>query len=79
MGRTIRARVKNGCLEPLEKLGLPEGMEVEITIHEVVPSGEPDALESTAGGWKGLVDCEKLKRDIYADRLIQTRPVPRIG
>ncbi len=30
-------------------------------------------LKETAGAWKGLVDSEKLKRDIYSDRLISTR------
>jgi hypothetical protein len=31
------------------------------------------ALKRTAGGWKGLVDVEKLKHAIYSDRLISTR------
>ena len=30
-------------------------------------------LKKTAGKWKGLIDAEKLKRDIYSDRLISTR------
>lgn len=30
-------------------------------------------LRKTAGGWKGLIDTEKLKRNIYSDRLISTR------
>ncbi len=30
-------------------------------------------LKKTAGRWKGLIDTEKLKRDIYSDRLISTR------
>ena len=30
-------------------------------------------LRKTAGAWKGLIDAEKLKRDIYSDRLISTR------
>ena len=30
-------------------------------------------LEASAGAWKGLVDAEALKRDIYEDRLIRTR------
>ena len=32
------------------------------------------AFKSAAGGWKGLVDTEKLKRDIYESRKISTRP-----
>jgi len=31
------------------------------------------SLKKTAGKWKGLIDAEKLKHDIYSDRLISTR------
>lgn len=30
-------------------------------------------LKKTSGAWRGLVDTEKLKHDIYSDRLISTR------
>lgn len=30
-------------------------------------------LKKTAGAWKGLIDAEKLKCDIYSNRLISTR------
>jgi len=33
-------------------------------------------LEETAAGWANLVDAEKLKDDIYKDRLISTRKEP---
>jgi hypothetical protein len=33
-----------------------------------------EAFKSAAGGWKDLVDTEKLKRDIYESRRISTRP-----
>ena len=33
-----------------------------------------EAFKSAAGGWKDLVDTEKLKRDIYESRKISTRP-----
>jgi hypothetical protein len=36
------------------------------------------ALRASAGGWKGLNDVEELKRNIYADRLISTRPAPKL-
>lgn len=37
-----------------------------------------DGLAASAGAWKGLIDCEKLKKDIYASRRIKsTRPVPK--
>ena len=39
---------------------------------------DDDAFLRSAGGWKGLVDAEKLIRDIYNDRLICTRPVPKL-
>jgi hypothetical protein len=32
------------------------------------------AFRSAAGGWKGLVDTDKLLEDIYADRDISDRP-----
>jgi hypothetical protein len=30
-------------------------------------------LKKTSGAWKGLVNAEKLKCDIYSNRLISTR------
>lgn len=78
MRRTIRVRVKNGCLVPLEKLDLPEGKEVSLVIHKFPYEPDREAFRRAAGGWKGSIDAEKLIRDIYADRLIQTRPEPRL-
>ena len=37
-----------------------------------------NALQASAGAWKGNVDGEQLKRDIRACRNIRTRPVPRL-
>ena len=37
-----------------------------------------NALRSTAGAWRGNVDADELIRDIYASRLINTRPEPRL-
>ena len=36
--------------------------------------GDYEAFKSAAGGWKDLVDTEKLKRDVYESRKISTRP-----
>jgi len=74
MVRTIKAKFANGVFEPLEPTVLAEGAEVMITIS--TPSDRPtnDPLGETSGGWLGLIDAEGLKRDIYADRLIATRP-----
>ncbi len=84
MAGTIRARVRRGMLELLEKINLPEGTEVSVTIIE--KSARPDtdkrgmleALRAPAGGGKGLIDAEELKRNIYADRLITTRPEAKL-
>ncbi len=79
MAKEIRARFSRGVLEPLEKLELREGEVVTITISEQ-PEGKGmlEALRATAGAWKYLVGCEELKRNIYADRLISTRPEPKL-
>lgn len=77
MGGTIRARFTRGVLEPLEHVDAEEGEVLMITILRV-PTAGAGGLERSAGGWKGLVDAEVLKRNIYADRLISTRPEPRL-
>ena len=78
MARTIRARFANGVLEPLERLDVPEGEVLTITIIRLPVKECGGGLERSAGGWKGLIDAEELKRNIYADRLISTRPEPRL-
>ncbi|MGC8491365.1 MAG: hypothetical protein ACP5SH_06485 [Syntrophobacteraceae bacterium] len=37
-------------------------------------AGREDSFARSAGSWAGLVDGEELIRNIYADRLISTRP-----
>jgi predicted DNA-binding antitoxin AbrB/MazE fold protein len=78
MAGTIRARFANGVLEPLERLDVPEGEVLTITIIRLPVNEGEGGLERSAGGWKGLIDAEELKRNIYADRLISTRPEPRL-
>lgn len=78
MGETIRVRVRRGMLEPLEKVDLPEGKELTVEILDVPTDRDVEASRRAAGGWRGLVDAETLIRDIYADRLISTRPEPRL-
>ena len=78
MVRSVKATYKDGVLEPSESLDLEDGQEVGLSISE---SGDaPDATKErveTAGSWKGLVDAERLKRDIYESRQIVTRPEPK--
>ena len=84
MAGTICARVRGGMLELLEQTNLPEGTEVSVTILEkptppdTEKRGMLEALRATAGGWKGLIDAEALKRNIYADRLLTTRSEPTL-
>lgn len=78
MAGTVRARVGRGVLELLEKIDVPEGKEVSVTILEMPEARSTEGLKRSAGAWKGLVDAEKLIENIYADRLISTRPVPRL-
>ena len=78
MGNTIRARMKGGVLEPLEPLELAEGKEVTLTIVDVRERRSREAFRRAFGSWTGTIDAEKLKRDIYEDRLTSTRPEPKL-
>jgi len=42
------------------------------------PEITEDVLTATAGAWKDTIDCEELKRRIYEDRLVSTRPEVRL-
>jgi predicted DNA-binding antitoxin AbrB/MazE fold protein len=76
--KAARARFTNGVLEPLERFDVPEGEVLTITIIRLPVNEGGRGLERSAGGWKGLIDAEELKRNIYADRMISTRPEPRL-
>lgn len=76
--KTIRARVHNGLIEPLEKLDIEEGIEVFITILNLPAEASTGGFEKSAGAWADSIDAEKLIMDIYSDRLISTREEPKI-
>lgn len=76
--KTIRARFHEGKFEPLEAVDLPDGGEVRLTIVEASAAPDFAAFRRAAGAWKGTLDVEALIRDIYADRLLATRPEPRL-
>ena len=78
MSGTFRARMKRGHLELLENVNIPENAEVSVTIIETPGARSADDLCRSAGGWKGLIDADALIEDIYNDRMISTRPVPRL-
>jgi hypothetical protein len=72
---TIRAQIRNGRIEPLEPLLLPEGTEVDVVIPE-----EPrdlEAFRSSFGGWVGLLDFDEFLAGLRESRRI-TRPEVRL-
>jgi hypothetical protein len=75
---TVRARVRGGSLDLLDRIPLREGDEVLVSISEPVPAPDIEALGRAAGTWKGLVDANALIANLYADRLVTTRPSPTI-
>lgn len=78
MRTTVRARVRDGGLELVDKVDLPEGTEVAVIITEAGPKRDFDAFLRSAGSWRGLIDPDKLIRNIARDRLISTRKRPRL-
>ena len=78
MSGTVRARVKRGMLELLEKIDIPEDTEVSVTIIETPRTPSADGLRRSAGGWIGLVEADVLIENIYNDRMVSTRPKPRL-
>jgi len=77
MGKTIRAKVSRGVIQPLEDLDIDDGKEVTITIVETLYHYEKgDAIDKTTGGW--VSHAEELKKNICSDRLISTRPIPKL-
>jgi predicted DNA-binding antitoxin AbrB/MazE fold protein len=78
MGGTIRARVHEGVLEPLDTIDLPEGKEVTITILDLPMDRNLEAFRRSHGGWKGTLDAEALIRNIRESRQVSTRPEPRL-
>ena len=75
MSKTIKAKFRNGVIEPLEKVEFKEGEELTLTIVSLPGIElEKEAFKESRGGWKELIDCEDLKRNIYRNRLVHTRP-----
>lgn len=79
MAGTVRARVGRGVLELLEKIDVPEGTEVAVTIIHTSGNDDVEAFERSAGSWKGTIDADALIERVYADRTRPSdRPVPRL-
>lgn len=81
MLKTIKARYRNGLIEPLEKIDLADGVEITITLEDVsTPLSEAERRRrflSSAGGWKDIVD-EKFLDEIYRQRSLRTRPAVKL-
>ena len=79
MSGTVRARFKAGVLELLEKIDLPEGREVSVTIIDTPENDDVEAFKRSAGSWKGTIDADAFIEQVYADRVRPSdRPVPRL-
>ncbi len=79
MSGTVRARMKRGHLELLDKVDLPEGREVSVTIIDTSETEDIAAFNRAAGSWKGAVDADAWIEQVYADRdRPSDRPVPRL-
>ena len=79
MVREVKGRFSGGIVLPLEEIDLADGEEVVIAvIDEPSLERKRQALRTSAGAWKGLNDPDELIRNIYASRLIQTRPDPKL-
>lgn len=78
MTTTIRARMKGGIIEPLDRIDLPEGQDMMITILTPPSITDQEAFRRSAGRWHGTSDPQKLIDDIYADRLVATRSAPAL-
>ena len=87
MSKTIR--VDDEVWEELQKRAQACGGKPNAVLRQLVglPSKRKDgaetgggkvSIEASAGAWKGIVDTEALKRHIYENRLIQTRPEPKL-
>lgn len=79
MSGTVRARMKRGNLELLDKVNLPEGKEVSVTIIDTSAADDVEVFERAAGSWKGTIDADTFIGQIYADRARPSdRPLPRL-
>ena len=73
--KDVRAQYHRGKLVPLQPLDIKEGEVVTIRVEIDTPEEHAERvkrrreiLKETAGGWIGLVDRDKLLKDIYEAR-----------
>ena len=76
MLKTIKARYRNGVIEPLEEIDIAEETEITVTIDVPASISEEERWKkflSAAGGWKDIVD-EGFLDEIYRQRSVRNRP-----
>lgn len=79
--RSVRARYRNGVLEPLDDVGLQEDQEVLLTFQQqaTTDDADSDAFVDAAGGWADMFeDPEQFIRQIYQARLDGSREPPTL-
>ena len=86
MYNTVKAKVINGVLTPLEPFPVPleEGVEYRLTLQDTRPASEwpvpeydREAFLATAGVWKDRREYwENFIQEMYAAREAGTRPEP---
>jgi hypothetical protein len=77
MAGTIHARLAHGVLHPRERLDVPEGGVLTITVLRLPVNEAGGGLERSTARWTGVDDAEALKRPLNADRMRSTRPERR--
>ena len=81
MHKTVKAKVINGILTPLEPITLEEGVEYRLTLMDTRPASEwptpeydPEAFRATAGTWAYDREYwEEFKKTLYAARAAGSR------
>lgn len=78
----IKARYEDGRIDLPPDFAGHKPCEVTVLFpEESAPKGklrDSESFRRAVGGWHGLVDCEKLKKDIYEARRISTRRIPKL-
>lgn len=87
---TVKVKYANGVLTPLEPLDLADA-EYRVILADAPVADPPDApavtpettaaeaaFQSSLGAWRGTHDPEELIRQLYADRLVNSRPEPQL-
>jgi hypothetical protein len=70
--------MKGGIIEPLDRVDLPDGQDMMITILTPPSTTDREVFRRSAGRWHGTFDPQTLIDAIYADRLVSTRSAPAL-